>query len=265
MPARDEKNILKIKDLTVRFGGLTAVNKVCLDVERGEFLGIIGPNGAGKTTLFNLNTGVVKPSEGSIEFNGISLPDLAPDEIARSGISRTFQNIRLFPKMTALENVAIGIHRVPQYSLLQAVLRTPAVRRKDKETQTRAMEYLEMVGIESYAGKKAGSLPYGLQRRLEIARAIASSPELLLLDEPAAGMNNDECQDLIRFLQNLYEKTRITIILIEHHMDVVMKLCSRIFVLNLGAELSCGTPWQIQNDPAVIRAYLGERKKNDEQ
>lgn len=261
-----EKNTAKLQltDLTVHFGNLAAVDHVNLLVEPGEFLGIIGPNGAGKTTLFNLITGVVKPTEGDVIFDGSSVLGLRPDKVAMRGISRTFQNIRLFPMMTVRENLAISLHRVPHYNLFEAFLRTPKVRRTDDQVQEEATRYLQMMGLEEYADSRAGSLPYGVQRKLEIARAVASKPKLLLLDEPAAGMNNEECEELVSLLKEIHKNNDFSIILIEHHMKVVMQLCKRIMVLNLGAELMTGTPQQVQNDPDVIKAYLGNRRNRRE-
>jgi len=253
--------ILQTRDLSVQFGGLKAVNRVNLTVTRGDLLGLIGPNGAGKTTIFNLITGSLVPTEGEIIFRGHQIGGKRPDVIARMGISRTFQNIRLFPQMSVLENVAIGLHAAPKYTVLEALFRLPRAVRSDREVNRKAMEHLERVGLAEYHDAKAGSLPYGLQRKLEIARAMATSPQLLLLDEPAAGMNNEECQSFIAFLRQLHRETGLSIVLIEHHMNVVMDLCPRIYVLNLGEVLAEGDPREIQRNPAVIRAYLGERRR----
>lgn len=255
-------SLLEIKNLTIQFGGLKAINNVDLSVAPGEMIGLIGPNGAGKTTLFNAITGVVNKSEGSILFDGKDLAQYKPNQIAHLGISRTFQNIRLFSKMTAEENVAIGINSVADYNLLSACLRLPNARKKDKETKIKAQEYLSRVNLLDYKDAVAGALPYGIQRKLEIARAIATRPKLLLLDEPAAGMNNEETQELIQFIRDIHQnnETNMAIILIEHHLEVVMNLCSDITVLNLGSVLKKGTPDEVQNDPAVIKAYIGERR-----
>jgi branched-chain amino acid transport system ATP-binding protein len=254
--------ILETKNLTVDFGGVRAVNNVSLQVMPGELVGLIGPNGAGKTTVFNLITNSIKATGGEIHFKGQNLVGKLPDQICRMGISRTFQNIRLFPQMTAYENVELGLHNSPLYSILEAFVRTPRARRIERETRQRAHELLQMVDLESHANERASSLPYGLQRRLEMARAMATRPQLLLLDEPAAGMNEDECQDLIQLIRRIHTEMKYTIIMIEHHMNVVMDLCagSRIYVLNLGSLMTVGTPHEIQNNPDVIRAYLGERK-----
>ena len=259
------EEILNIKDLTVDFGGVRAVNNVSIALQQGEFVGLIGPNGAGKTTIFNLITNAIKPTAGEIRFKGKSVLGKSPDRICQLGISRTFQNIRLFPQMTAYENVELGLHSKPQYSLAEAFVRTPRARRIEADTRKRAMELLEIVNLKEHSHARASSLPYGLQRRLEMARAMATNPELLLLDEPAAGMNDDECNELIQLIREIHTTMKYTIIMIEHHMNVVMDLCrdSRIYVLNLGSLLAVGTPTEIQNNPDVIRAYLGERKKHD--
>ncbi|PWH11757.1 MAG: high-affinity branched-chain amino acid ABC transporter ATP-binding protein LivG [Anaerolineae bacterium] len=254
--------ILSLRNLTVDFGGVRAVNDVSLSLQRGEMVALIGPNGAGKTTIFNLITSAVQPTAGEILLNGKSILRKSPDQICRLGISRTFQNIRLFPQMTAYENVELGLHSTPHYSLAEAFVRTPRARQIENDTRKKALELLEMVNLQEYAHARAASLPYGLQRRLEIARAMATSPQLLLLDEPAAGMNEDECNELIELIRKIHQQMQYTIIIIEHHMAVVMELCrdSRIYVLNLGSLLAVGSPQEIQNNPDVIRAYLGERK-----
>ena len=255
-------DILTIKDLTVDFGGVRAVDKVSLTLQPGELVGLIGPNGAGKTTIFNLITNAIKPTAVEILLNGESILGKSPDQICRLGISRTFQNIRLFPQMTAYENVELGLHSSPRYSIAEAFVRTPGAVKKEKATRQKALELLEIVNLKEFAKERASSLPYGLQRRLEMARAMATSPQLLLLDEPAAGMNEDECNDLIGLIRQIHDMMQYTIIMIEHHMAVVMDLCygSRIYVLNLGSLLTVGSPEEIQNNPEVIRAYLGERK-----
>jgi branched-chain amino acid transport system ATP-binding protein len=254
--------VLAIKNLTVDFGGVRAVNDVSLTLQAGEMVALIGPNGAGKTTIFNLITNAFKPTSGEILLNGKSVLGKSPDEICRMGISRTFQNIRLFPQMTAYENVELGLHSTPHYSLAEAFIRTPRARKAEVDARKKALELLEMVNLKDHANAQASSMPYGLQRRLEIARAMATSPQLLLLDEPAAGMNEDECNDLIDLIRRIHTTMKYSIIVIEHHMAVVMELCkdSRIYVLSLGSLLTSGTPTEIQNDPQVIKAYLGERK-----
>ena len=258
-------SLLEIKDLTIQFGGLKAVSGVSLSLEAGQMIGLIGPNGAGKTTLFNAITGVVPKTEGTLTFDGKDLSQYKPNQIAHLGVSRTFQNIRLFSKMTAEENVAIGINSVADYGILSAFLGLPNARRKDRETREKAQEYLARVNLLPYKDAIAGSLPYGIQRKLEIARAIATRPKLLLLDEPAAGMNNEETLELITFIREIHRnnETNMAIILIEHHLEVVMNLCSDITVLNLGSVLTTGDPARIQSDPAVIKAYIGERRKQN--
>lgn len=255
--------ILVVKDLTVDFGGVRAVNKVSFSINPGELIGLIGPNGAGKTTVFNLITNAIRATSGEILLNGKSILGKSPDKICRLGISRTFQNIRLFPQMTAYENVELGLHSTPRYSLAEAFLRTPRANRIEKDAHKKALELLEIVNLKEFARERASSLPYGLQRRLEMARAMAASPQLLLLDEPAAGMNEDECKELIKLIRHIHETMKYTIIMIEHHMNVVMDLCQgySIYVLSLGSLLAVGSPSEIQNNPQVIKAYLGERRK----
>lgn len=253
--------MLDVSHMSISFGGLRAIEDVSVQVNENEFVGLIGPNGAGKTTFFNSITGYIKPSEGKILFNGENLVRKPPSKIANYGISRTFQNIRLFPKMTVLDNVSIPMHSTPKYSVWAAMLGLPSVKRVQIDTEKRALEFLSIMGLVEHKDRQAGTLPYGLQRRLEIARALAASPKLLLLDEPAAGMNNDECNELIELLRGIYKTFNLTVVMIEHHIDIVMKLCSRIYVLNLGKVLAEGTPKQIQTDPQVIKAYLGERRR----
>lgn len=257
--------ILNIQNLTVDFGGVRAVNNVSFSLTPGEFVGLIGPNGAGKTTVFNLITNSIRATSGEIMFKGKSILGQSPDKICRLGISRTFQNIRLFPQMTAYENVELGLHNTPRYSLAESFIRTPRAQRIEADTRKKAHELLEMVNLEDHANKRASSLPYGLQRRLEMARAMAARPDLLLLDEPAAGMNEDECEELIQLIRRIHDEMKYTMIMIEHHMKVVMDLCSgsRIYVLNLGSFLAVGSPEEIQTNPDVIKAYLGERRNGN--
>ena len=256
-------HVLEMQNVSVQFGGLRAVNEVTLALDPGEFVGLIGPNGAGKTTIFNLISGSIRPTEGEILFKGKSVVGKTPDRLCHMGISRTFQNIRLFGQMTAFENVALGLHSKPLYSILEAFVRSPRALAAERATANRAMELLETVGLETYAGERAGNLPYGLQRRLELARAMATDPELLLLDEPAAGMNEDECADMVEIIARIHQDHGYAVILIEHHMNVVMELCadSRLYVLNLGEILAVGHPQDIQSDPRVVQAYLGEKKE----
>ena len=253
--------LLDVTRMSIAFGGLRAIENVSVQVNEDEFVGLIGPNGAGKTTFFNSITGYIKPSEGEILFDWKSLIRKSPSKIANYGISRTFQNIRLFPKMTVLENVSIPMHSTPKYSVWAAMLGLPAVKRAQIEIEKRALEYLSILGLEEYKDRQAGTLPYGFQRHLEIARALAASPKLLLLDEPAAGMNNDECGELVELLRGIHKTFNLTVVMIEHHIDIVLKLCSRIYVLNLGQLLAEGTPKQIQTNPEGIKGYLGERRR----
>jgi len=254
--------ILELRNLTIDFGGVRAVNELSLSIAPGEFIGLIGPNGAGKTTVFNLITNAYQATSGDILFEGKSVRGVTPDKICRMGISRTFQNIRLFPHMTVYENVELGLHSQPHYSLFESFVRLPRASRAERETREKAHGLLEMVNLEQHAHATAGSLPYGLQRRLEIARAVAADPKILLLDEPAAGMNEDECNDLVRLIRQIHQTRKFTIIMIEHHMAVVMDLCKdhRIYVLTLGSLLTYGGPAEIQSNPQVIKAYLGEKK-----
>ncbi|MGN1028187.1 MAG: ABC transporter ATP-binding protein [Faecousia sp.] len=256
-----KKEVLRIDNLVIAFGGLRAIDNISVHVDEGDFLGVIGPNGAGKTTFFNSITGNLIPTEGTIMFGEKALIGKAPDQISHMGISRTFQNIRIFPQMTVLENVCIPLHSKPNYSVFSAMLGLPSAKKKDAALREEALGYLQNLGIEEYKDQKAGALPYGLQRRLEIARALAAHPKLLLLDEPAAGMNNDECAELVQLLKEIHKKYNLTTVLIEHHMDVVFKLCNRIYVFNLGKLLAEGTASEIQAHPDVISAYLGERRK----
>ncbi|MBS6952231.1 MAG: ABC transporter ATP-binding protein [Clostridium sp.] len=254
-------SLLEIKDLSIHFGGVKAVQNVTFSVEEGDFIGLIGPNGAGKTTVFNAVTGVVLPTLGEIYFDGHRLNGMRPDRISHLGIARTFQNIRIYPRMTALENVAIGLDSRASYNTVSAMLRLPHVVKRDKEIKQTCLQYLDQVGILQHRDTEVGSLPYGLQRKVEIARALATGPKLLFLDEPAAGMNTAESLELVSFLRQLHQETGIAIVLIEHHLEVVMEVCQSIQVLNLGQLLASGTPEEIQKNPDVIKAYLGERRK----
>ena len=250
--------ILETKHATMRFGGLTAVDDLNLEINEGEIVAIIGPNGAGKTTSFNMITGIYEPTEGDIVFLGQRINGLRPDQIARLGVSRTFQNIRLFKSMTVLENVVIANHQKIKSSLFAAALHLPSARKEEAEIFQRSLELLEATGLAQYKDWKATSLPYGLQRRLEIARALVSSPTWLLLDEPAAGMNPKESEELAQFIFEIREKFHLTILLIEHHMKLVMKISDRIYVEQYGKTIAVGTPSEIQKNQAVINAYLGE-------
>ena len=250
--------ILAAKAVQMSFGGLMALNNFSLQLTTGELHGLIGPNGAGKTTVFNLLTGFYRPTEGEISFNGASLVGLPPQIIARLGIARTFQNIRLFQELSVLDNVLIPFHNRSKINFWQAVLRSPRFRREEKNFREQARDLLEKLDLQDFAGEKAGRLPYGQQRRLEIARALAAAPELLLLDEPAAGLNPQESETLMFLLQDLKRHYNLTILLIEHNMKFVMHICQRLTVLNHGLVIAQGPPAMIQSNRQVIQAYLGE-------
>ena len=255
---------LKVDNITIRFGGLTAVDGVSLRVDQGEIVSLVGPNGAGKTTVFNMLTGVYRISEGSMEFMGQSLTDRTPQQIVELGISRTFQNLRLFPKMRVLENVLVGMHIHTHYNFFQGLFRTPAYRRQEAENVVKAIQILESIGMGEHINDYAGSLPYGDQRKVEIARAMATDARLLLLDEPAAGMNPAESEALMEFIRHL-KNIGYTVLLIEHDMNVVMNVSDRIYVLDHGKLIAEGLPEEIASNQAVIDAYLGgEREKHAE-
>jgi len=251
-------SVLKVDNVTHYFDGLAAVSEFNLNLEPQELVGIIGPNGAGKTTIFNLITGVYKATQGSISWNGTEIVGKTPSQITSLGIARTFQNIRLFKELTVLDNVRIAHYARVRYSPLEALLHVGRFRREEEEIIGHSMDLLAFLKLESYADEISKNLPYGLQRRLEIARAMATRPRLLLLDEPAAGMNPNEVSQLMEFIQWIRKEFSLTILLIEHQMHLVMNICERLLVLDFGETIAEGLPREIQNNPRVLEVYLGE-------
>ncbi len=258
------KTLLSVTGLTKDFGGIRAVDGLDFSVEKGTITGIIGPNGAGKTTVFNLVTGIYRPTSGEIRLGDTDIAGLRPDVIVRKGIARTFQNIRLFNKRTCLENVMTPLLQKERHSFIGSILGTPGAKRKLRYIEEKAHDLLSHLGLERYASSLANTLPYGVQRKLEIVRALAMAPDLLLLDEPAAGMNPEETRQLATLVSEIREKFDVTILLIEHHMDLVMNVCSSIVVMNFGALLACGTPSEVRGNPEVVAAYLGKGKGSHE-
>ena len=254
---KDKKPILDVRELGIDFGGLTAVDGFNLMIGRNEITGLIGPNGAGKTTVFNLLTNVYQPTRGSILIDGMPTAGKKTYQVNRMGVARTFQNIRLFKEMSVIDNIKVGLHESMKYDLASSLIRLPNYWKEEKHCTERAFELLDIFHMADMAYTQAGSLPYGAQRRLEIMRALATSPKLLLLDEPAAGMNAEESVELVNFVRQIRERFDITILMIEHHMDVVTNLCDHVTVLNFGKTICVGTPEEVKSDPEVIRAYLG--------
>lgn len=250
-----KENVLQMENVVMQFGGVRAIDGLSLEVNRGEIVALIGPNGAGKTTAFNCITGIYTPTSGSVKFDGRDLRGNAPDAITKLGIARTFQNIRLFSNLTVFDNVLIAEHLRVKDNVFSATLRLN--RKEEERMRAETEQLLQEQGLYAYKDDIASSLPYGLQRRLEIARALATKPELLLLDEPAAGMNPQETQELTDFIVKIRDQYHLSIFMIEHHMDLVMQISERIYVLNFGRLIAHGTPEEIQNNQEVIDAYLG--------
>lgn len=250
--------LLEVKELGISFGGLRAVDNFSLTIEDGQLYGLIGPNGAGKTTIFNLLTGVYKPTDGSFKFNGEEMSGKSPIQINKSGIARTFQNIRLFSQMSVIDNVKVGLSNQYSYSVFDSILRSPKHKTGEKLMTEKAMEILKIFDLDSEADYLSSNLPYGKQRKLEIARALATNPKLLLLDEPAAGMNPAETEELMNTIALIRDKFKISILLIEHDMSLVMGICEKIVVLEYGRVICDDIPEKVINNPRVISAYLGD-------
>ena len=260
---KDKQPVLDVRNLGIDFGGLTDVDGFNITIGPTEISGLIGPNGAGKTTIFNLLTGVYQPTRGSVLINGIDIKGMPTHKVNRLGIARTFQNIRLFTDMTALDNVKVGMHHAIKCSFLSSLLHLPSYYKAEKKANEKAMELLDFMGLADVADVKAGSLPYGVQRRLEIVRALATNPSIILLDEPAAGMNPSETAELMHQIRRIRDTFHIAIFLIEHDMNLVMNVCEAIAVVNYGRLIAKGTPDEIRANPAVIEAYLGKEDSAD--
>ena len=249
--------VLSFKDVTLKFGGITALNSVSFEVNPGELYAIIGPNGAGKTSIFNCISGIYRPTEGNVTYGTSSIPELRPDQVANLGIARTFQNIELFENMTVIDNILFGAHSQLNYGAISSLFYTKKVRNSEREAREIAEDIIDFLEIEQYRYSYILSLPYGVQKRVELGRALAMNPEIVLLDEPAAGMNSEETEDIARFIIDLHEERKKTVILVDHDMNMVMDIAQRVMVLNFGEKLAEGTPKEIVVDENVIEAYLG--------
>ena len=250
-------NLISFKDVSLSFGGVNALSNVSFDIKEGSLQAIIGPNGAGKTSIFNCISGIYKPTSGSVEFKGQSIAGLRPDEIANMGVARTFQNIELFENMTVLDNILIGAHRHIDYGSVAGMIFGPNVRKKELEARKIAEDIIDFLEIEEYRFSYILSLPYGIQKRVELARALAMKPEIILLDEPAAGMNNEETEDIARFILDIHEELKITTVLVDHDMNMVMDIAEEVVVMDFGEKLFDGVPKDAIHDKKVIEAYLG--------